>query len=419
MSKLSYNNIYFSSWLVCIVTLPWIIQWNSAAIILLGIVSLTEGNYSQKWQRLKSATWIIPFMIFFALHVLGVLYSTDKDLASFEVEKKLSFLVLPIIAASGPAPDAVMWRNLCRGFVLSCLALVVLSFYFSWIGMRSGGPHNFDVRTLDHYRQLNPGSSSLWEYFSYIQLVDWIDIHPAYFSMYLIFGCALLLEDMRVDSQIKVVNTVLTMIFIFFIALLSSRIAIVSLVVILIYLLRDSVKTKATKVFVGAACISGLFILILINPVSRYRIFQEPLLTPVEIASTTNDWNSVNLRLLEWRASVAGISTAWLFGLGPGDGQAYLNGYYSNFNDATAGLTYNSHNQYLQTTLELGVVGLLVLGICLFKPLLFPINPNPLFIAFIILFGLMCLTESMLARQKGIVFFTMFESLFLRIHFQK
>ncbi len=420
MSKLSYNKIYFLSWLVCIITLPWTIQSNSAAVILLVVVSLAEGNYVKKWQRLKDGRWIMPFLIFFLLHVLALLYSQNMSAALFEVEKKLAFLVLPLVAATGPAPDAAIWKIFNRGFVLSCLALCVVSIYFSLTQLGTqDAPHNFDVQTADNFHRLNPNASPTWEFFSYIQLGDWIDVHPAYFSMYLIFCCGLLLQDMHQENRIKALNTALIGFFIFFIALLSSRIAILSLAATLIYLLRHIFKANTLRIAFGGACVLILCLMVFINPISRYRIFQEPITTSVEVTPSITQWNSVNLRMLEWKASLAGISNAWLMGVGPGDAQGVLNSYYSSFSNATSKLRYNCHNQYLQTTLELGVAGLLALTVCLFKPVMFSLNPNPLFIAFIILFSLMCLTESMLARQKGIVFFTLFESLFLRTHFQK
>ncbi len=419
MTRLNYDKVYLASWLFCIVTLPWIIQWNSAAIILLAVVSLAEGNYGKKLQRLRGAAWVLPFIIFFSLHIFGVLYSDDKALGWFEVEKKLAFLVLPLIAAAGPPFSPVAWKNLTRGFIFSCLVLGVLSIYFSWAGLsHQSAPHNFDVQTAENYHRLNPGASPVWEYFSYIQLGDWIDVHPAYFSMYLIFSCVLLLQEMRQGYKIKLMNTALIGIFIFFIALLSSRIAIASLIIIFVYLLQGIFTSRSRRIAFGIAGILVLCVIILINPVSRYRVFQEPLATPFVTGTATNEWNSVNLRMLEWKASLASIGDAWLAGYGPGDAQAVLNKYYSNFSDATAGLTYNAHNQYLQTTLELGVAGLLALGVCFFKPL-FSLNPNPALVAFIILISMMCVTESMLARQKGIVFFTLFGSLFLRSHFQK
>src|SRR5205814_1820468 len=119
-----------------------------------------------------------------------------------------------------------------------------------------------------------------WEYFSYIQLGDWIDVHPAYFSMYLIFCCALLLHDMHEDKRVKPLNMALIAISILFIALLSSRIAIISLVLIMVYLLHGMFKTKAIRFAFAVACLLVLSFMVLINPVSRYRVFQEPLLTP-------------------------------------------------------------------------------------------------------------------------------------------
>src|SRR4051812_25637172 len=114
MSNVGYNKIYFASWFLCVATLPWLIQWNSAAILALCIVSLAEGNYAEKWRRLKAAPWVLPFLFFFLLHAIGFVYSDDKAAASFELEKKLSFIALPLIAASGPLPDQLTLKRLCR-----------------------------------------------------------------------------------------------------------------------------------------------------------------------------------------------------------------------------------------------------------------------------------------------------------------
>ena len=68
---------------------------------------------------------------------------------------------------------------------------------------------------------------------------------------------------------------------------------------------------------------------------------------------------------------------------------------------------YNPHNQFLQSTLEIGIIGLLVLVLLLFFVLKFA------FIDSNWLLGILCLNlifnalfESMLQRQSGIVFFT-------------
>jgi len=89
-----------------------------------------------------------------------------------------------------------------------------------------------------------------------------------------------------------------------------------------------------------------------------------------------------------------------------------MSNFYANYSKETAGLEYDPHNQYLQTWLELGLAGLFALLLCIFAPLFRP-NVEQSYVAFILIFSLMCLTESIGERQKGIVFFTLFQSLFL------
>jgi O-antigen ligase len=422
MNSRRYDSIYFGAWLICVVTLPWLIQWNSIAIIILAAVSLAGGNYKEQWKRLKSSMWIWPFILFFFLHLVGLLFTEDSDSGFFELEKKLSFLVLPVIAGAGIAPSKSMLRILLNAFVCSCLVVVLLSIYFTWSNLIDAGPailHNFDLQTAQNFHELNPGSSPSWEYFSYIQLGDSMDVHPAYFSMYLVFSCVILLNDMLERERISVPRVIVIALFICFVILLSSRIAIVSLVMVFAYLFYHYFKRSPAKVAVGMlSFVLTITVMIFLNPVSRFRVLQEPLFTSLEISPSNTEWNSVNLRMLEWKASLHAIGESWLTGLGTGDAQHALNDYYGRFSERTAQVTYNAHNQYFQTTLELGWAGCAALLLCFFKPL-GSSKMDPVFMAFIILFSVMCLTESMLARQKGIVFFTLFESLLLGFHFQE
>jgi O-antigen ligase len=263
---------------------------------------------------------------------------------------------------------------------------------------------------------LNPTASSFWEYFSYIQIGDWIDIHPAYFSMYLVFCVIILAQEMFDKMKIKLFGLAVIAVFTLFIVLLSSRMAIVAYLVVTSFLaVYNFSRTRDRRILIiPALFLLTLFALVWINPVSRFRIVQEPLFTSFHIDQNKKEWNSVSFRLLEWKASLHELERSWMTGVGTGDGQAVLQNYYSAYNTSTANLNYNAHNQYLQTTLELGVTGLILLLICIFKPAFHAIQPNPVHIAFVVLFGLMCFTESLLARQKGIVFFTMFQSLLFR-----
>jgi O-antigen ligase len=296
--------------------------------------------------------------------------------------------------------------------VLIIGSLVYTAFTF----FNSSPSENFDVQTLQHFHVSNPTASPLWEYFSYIQVASWMDLHPAYLSLHILFCILILLERMMDQTKVEWISVVLLSLFIFYLALLASRTAILSFVIILVYLMVNQLQKSPwnSKVSVLGCVLITFGGLIWLNPVSRFRIIQEPKATGLEIHQEVTQWNSVNLRLLEWQASWNIIKKSWITGVGTGDGQDALKGYYASFNTSTRNMDFDSHNQYLQTVIELGMMGFISLLLCLFLPAFRP-GYSTLHLSFILLFGLMCLTESMLARQKGIVFFTLFQSLFLTV----
>ncbi len=91
-----------------------------------------------------------------------------------------------------------------------------------------------------------------------------------------------------------------------------------------------------------------------------------------------------------------------------------MDNFYAHYNYSTIGLEHNAHNQYLQVWMESGIFGLIAFLLCLGMGL-FKLWENPGYVCFILIFSLMCLTESIGERQKGVVFFTLFQVLFLGI----
>jgi len=419
MSKHHYDIVYLSAWLLCIITLPLPTHITSFFCLVLIIVWLFDLNYKEKWERLKKATWILPFSLFFALHIAGVAYSDNSKDGFFEVEKKLAFLFIPIIAASGKVPSKSDFNFLKKGFIIACGILVISSLCIPAISMFNDEPAqllNFDSITYQHFHQLNPAASAWWEYFSYIQIGSWIEMHPAYFSMYLIFCVIILLQEMFDKMKVSITSISIIVLFTVFISLLSSRMAIISYLLILIGLpIFNAIIRRNYKIaIVPAFSIVLLFVVIWINPVSRFRIIQEPVTTSYDTNPSNTIWNSVSFRVLEWKASIDELKQSWMAGVGPGDTQDALHAQYFKYGKKVADLNYNAHNQYLQTMLELGVPGIILLLICIYSPLFKNVPLSAEHIAFILLFGLMCFTESMLSAQKGIIFFTLFQSLYNR-----
>ena len=118
-------------------------------------------------------------------------------------------------------------------------------------------------------------------------------------------------------------------------------------------------------------------------------------------------------RILVWKAAMEVIKDDPIIGVGTGDVKKELRKVYKEKNIESAYEDHlNAHNQYIQTTVALGIIGLLVLLSFFFLPIIYAYkNNNPLYIIFLALVGFHFLFESMLERQAGVVFYAFFNSL--------
>ncbi|MBS1949575.1 MAG: hypothetical protein OJF59_002754 [Cytophagales bacterium] len=418
--KTRTQNLYYKTALaLCVVTLPLTIQINNVCLIFLIIAWLFTGNFKEKYQRLEQTSWIWFFLTFYLLHFIGLIYSSNVSNGFFELEKKISFILFPIIIGSSIPISKTYFALLKKGFIGSCLIVMVISLFLAYyLGHSQANiPMNFDLNANRQFQFFNPNASPFWQYFSYLQVGGWIDVHPTYFSMYIIFCIAILFEELIHNKKGIILKVFFIVFFSSFLCFLASRVAIITFVlVILFYILKYFNKEKLVSVVAPSLLIVVIFF-IAINPVTRFRLWQEPMNTDFNINEQTTEWSSVSLRLLEWRGSFSVIKQYWIKGVGTGSVQDALINYYSKFNTETFNKNYNSHNQYLQTFIELGMIGVVaLLAVMAYTAKTAWQRNDVLYFSFIIIFCLMCTTESMLERQKGVVFFTLLHSLFLSTH---
>jgi O-antigen ligase len=102
-------------------------------------------------------------------------------------------------------------------------------------------------------------------------------------------------------------------------------------------------------------------------------------------------------------------------GSGLHNSQEDLNNKYKEYNLYPGFLNYNYHNQYIQIFAELGIVGLILFLMILFVILKEVINTKDYFLfSFIIITLAVCITETFLWRQRGMVFFIIISLLLSR-----
>lgn len=260
-----------------------------------------------------------------------------------------------------------------------------------------------------------------------------LHIHRVYNSMGFLFSILLTLEllfssEVRKKSKNYIYYFLGVLVITFFTFLIYYQFSVVNVVLTLILVpLFLIIKIKIKKRY-----ILSLVLLFIVFALSREKFNNNDILFNVAknqlqpaanliIKTFTGDTKGdVDERFEINKANVYLIKNNLIFGVGIGDVQDELNTFYLNhINESKVyGLalekTLNSHNNYA----FLWIAGGLILLIPFFINLLFSLyvsytNRDWLFLCFIILITINMLTENILSRMTGILFYTLFNSLFL------
>lgn len=411
------DRLYYGAFLLLAVCLPLPIPITSAAIVIFGLAWILMDNFNDKWHRLQTAWPVWLFAALYGAYLIGLLWTHDQEQGWFIMEKLLPLVILPVVIGSSPAFTEKQCGRIELGFIFSCLAIAFLSLGsdFYYLFSQPVQQTNFDPVSNQSFHSLNPGTTNIWQTFSYISFGQRFDLHPTYFSMYVVQCIVLLYKShFRMSGKWKlVIAGCLTGILI----LLSSRMGILVYVLTVVLIIFDAYFSKSrplqgivlTSLFLGFM-VTSTFLL----PVSRYRVWQEPAQTEFTVKTNPQTWNSVNLRLVEWSATWDVIANNWMFGTGAGDFYGELDKSYNGTGLDVVYREFGAHNQYLQTIASTGVVGLTfliaLLAICFSQGLY---RRSLTLALFVLSFSLFCMTESTLERQKGIVYLGFFSSYFL------
>jgi len=131
-------------------------------------------------------------------------------------------------------------------------------------------------------------------------------------------------------------------------------------------------------------------------------------------AQNLEDFSGVTIRLAEWKGALLAIKNEPLLGHGPGLGHyALMNAYDKLGFQVGRRFEFNAHNQYLQTALDLGWPGTLLIILSVLA-IAYPYGStrNRLVLWFLVFFLLSSITESTLLRQRGAVMLALYLPLF-------
>lgn len=406
---------------LAVVALPFSIFLCHLGLALFFLQWVLQGRWTEKWRGLSQSPLAMLYVAFFALHIAGIFYSQDSGNAVFDLEKKIAFVLLPVLIASSQLEKSDV-RFIFKAFVFACLAasLACLIPAIVKVAVR-GAPFNLHDYTASSFYAFYHQKENAWKYLSYNELTAPLNLHPSYFALYISFSIGLVFhlhrEAFHSYSPARKGMTVLVVVyFALFVLLISSRIIIVGMILVLLWDGLRMFRNLSLPWRIPAT--AGICLLVIgflyLNPVTRFRCFGE-IATTWPYRENGLQTQSTTIRASLWAMSMQALPDINPFyGTGTGDVQHRVQ-LVADRNQITNVLnTYDPHNQYLQTLIGLGFIGLLSLLGCFFIPAYLAYRSrNRLYLFFIFLFSLLCLTESALELQKGIAYFSIINSLLL------
>lgn len=375
-------------------TLPFSIKVSNIILVALSALLIFRKKYISDLKESLDNKILLLFSSLFLMYLLSWLWSQNERIAGFILEKHLSLILIPLILI--PYKNKIQSAQIQKVLTFFVAGLLTAML---WITL------NF---LLEYFN--SSGSMDVF-YFFREEAVDFVQLHPTYLAMYLVFAISILITAIsRARGKVIALYIVLVLVMLAFILLSGARMPLISLAAVIVYFLFKWFYTGRIKVKYLATGLVGLSILLLgaiQTPIVQKRI-DEIKYTRFE-PPTGIHFNSVNLRVAQFLCSKEILSKNWLSGVGLGDVQDVLNECYRShdWSPALYERNYNAHSQYFQTFLTAGILGIILL-ISIFISLFFYFLKNTILIALIINFSICCLTESMLEKNKGLVFFVFF-----------
>lgn len=403
------------SWYICIFSLlsfqlffpPQILVYFLVPMLVLGVFNvIKEGRFPLVAKGLKD---MIPLFVLFFLYIIAMFLSDDRELAGFKLEKKILLFFLPLIACVSSVKFDNKQQRIV--FLLYCISMLL---FFAIV--------HFQLFLLLHKMMQNGKVDSYWscfamndfEYNYRIWLGGLWHIHPTYLgvliNMAVLIGMHFLSDKLSSTNE-KVIGGLSVIVGVVFLGLVASRMAYLSLVIAVGLYLFSAIKKHKTLLFLGGllTVVATLFVLLKTN--TRVK---EIIDTKLELPTVEN-FNSVNIRVGIYSCTFDLLKENWLLGVTPGDLQEEMNSCYdSKGMPFISERNYNTHNEFFNQWLSFGIIGpfllIFMFSIALYKAVS---TRNFLFIGFLVICIMTCLTENLYERYHGTMFFSFFYSFFM------
>lgn len=382
-----------------------------------GVLSVRkmEFNYTKfQWFLI-----LIP-AIFYFYHVIGMIYTSDFKSGLFDLEMKLSLLFAPVVILF--LTDKVKQNTglILKAFILGNIAALAICLFYAF-------DHSFitnDAGQLVFEPSYWPTEREL----SFVQLINhryahfshsFLSLihHPSYFSMYILCAaCFLVYLYRKYDQRKQMMSVIMFSVLLLFLSVmiwfLGSRAGYLTFIALFAGIsIFFMLKTKKYLISLGFIIFGFIVLTFFMSPQIKINI--DEVVSQVEQNEELTSESDIRLWL--WKSGFDIFKENYIFGVGTGDISDELNHRYQKYNLTLAeDHNYNAHNQYIETTLGLGIIGLLILLLWLIGIIAYAFKQKDFILFFLaIIIAINFMFESMLSTIAGVSFFAFYYSLLI------
>lgn len=371
-----------------------------AVLFAYSFIFFNKKNYTSILE--KGFVIHVLFVTYFLLQFLGVFYSANQEVGFSYVLKNIVFLMLPITFIN--LQNALSPRNLKLGVLgLFLSVLLILSSIYSKI-ITDMFSNKLDISAL-LYRFVRVNFVSK----------GFVQIHPPYFGLLVVFSIVFVLH-IKISTH-RIYNYFLKFIIVAFLLMALYGISSFMSVILLSVMFLGYVIYLISQGFFKQMMILFLTVILLVVIFIKFDGTALLLKSPGTSLLGRIEWSFVKgkgdtSRPDNWKSVYQVIKQHPLLGVGSDGGINQLQKYRPE-NSESFRDKHNAHNQYLETCLRHGLIGLMLYLVILGSLVKLAIKSKDIiFGSFIFIFVLASMTESFLVRQIGLTFFIFYALLF-------
>lgn len=343
---------------------------------------------------------VVIFASLYLPYVTGMIYTANTHEGIFRLQEHIAFVLFPIVFGFSRFLDKDTVRLLLTHFIISCLITAGAGYIFGLL------PADIHLPTALLY-----GHQYIFG-----------NTYPYIIAMSCLLSLVIICENGYDRRILRKGFIVFIFVFLsYYLLFLNVRLASICWLATMIYYICRNISSP----FIRSLFIGGI-VLIMIAGMYRvpamkskweeFRNYREQMIPLDKDASLGKSWGGMSIRVALWRSGKDLILRHPLLGVGTGDVQDSLQQAYENrkFYFASRYNRYNLHNQYLQMLAAFGIYGLVILLMVMVVPVVC-LRSGPFYrmrLIFLLLFFLICFTEVILDTNKGIIWYSFFNSIF-------